>query len=457
MTRPALRIAFIQCMTAYAALIISTGSAIAQEPATNEPASDLRMIGPVAPDAHDTHPTRAVPPPAIPMPLHRAAAIAAATHPLVRAADAEARALRAELRAARWLRYPSLNVEALAATQGSNIADSDGLAVNVALEQPVWSGGRISSEIDRAHATLAAGSDQVDEAERRIVLDVTSAYYDTVLAAERAAVLTDSLARHEELVASIERRVAQEVSPRADLTLGNARTSQVRLDLASATELRDSARIRLLELTGGVEIQPEMPPSGVAQTLPPADLALAEALQCDPTLAALTDLVDAAEANRRIARGTILPQVLLQLSQNEITGARAAVVLRAQTGNGLSQFARVDSAAARIERALAEFGEAERRLREQLRRDYVLVAAARERIEAGTLAADAAADIIESYQRQFIAGRRSWLDVMNAVREAASARLAESDARVTLAAGAARILTLSCRWEPVPIGPGQRP
>ena len=120
--------------------------------------------------------------------------------------------------------------------------------------------------------------------------------------------------------------------------------------------------------------------------------------------------------------------------------------MRSQFGNGLSQLAAIDTSDARIKRALAEFGEAERRLREQLRRDYVLVRAARARIEAGVLAADAAAEIIESYQRQFIAGRRSWLDVMNAVREAANARLSESDARVTSAAGTARILAQTCRW-----------
>ncbi|MGB3165558.1 MAG: TolC family protein, partial [Alteraurantiacibacter sp.] len=139
---------------------------------------------------------------------------------------------------------------------------------------------------------------------------------------------------------------------------------------------------------------------------------------------------------------------LLQLSQNEITGARAAVVLRSQFGPGLSQLSTVEASDARITRAIAEFGESERTLREQLRRDYVLVRASERRIEAGVLAADAADDIIASYQRQFIAGRRSWLDVMNAVREAANARLSESDARVGAAAATARVLALTCRWQP---------
>jgi adhesin transport system outer membrane protein len=165
-------------------------------------------------------------------------------------------------------------------------------------------------------------------------------------------------------------------------------------------------------------------------------------------LAVLTNLIAAAEAQRDVAKAQLLPQVLLQLSQNEITGARAALVLRMQLSNGASEFTAIESSDARIQRALAEFGEAQRRRREELRRQYILVRASNSRIEVGALAADAADQIVASYRRQFIAGRRSWLDVMNAVREAASARLLESNARVTAATGTAQILALTCRWQP---------
>lgn len=400
------------------------------------------------PPAQDAALQRLPAPIAIPDPLDLAAAVAADTHPLVEAAEAEYRALDSEYRGARWLRFPSLTVEGLAATRGSNVADQDGIAANATLEQPVWAGGRISGEINRARANRSVGEDRTAEARRQIVLDVTSAYYDYVLAAERYAVLTDSLEQHQELLAAMGRRVEQEVSPRADLILGQSRTAQVELDLAGAEELRESARYRLMELTGGFDVDPMLPPAGMSDMLPAEEVALGEALGCSPSLAALTNMIGVAEAQKDIARAQLFPQVLLQLSQNEITGTRAAVVLRAQTGNGLSQLSAIDSSDARIQRAMAEFGEAERRLRETLRRDYVVVRSSRQRIETGVLAADAAAEIIESYQRQFIAGRRSWLDVMNAVREASTARLSEADARVAAAAGTARILAHSCRWQP---------
>lgn len=386
-------------------------------------------------------------PMAIPDELARAAALAARTHPLINAAEAEVEALEADYRGARWLRFPNLSIEALSATRGSSIADSDGLAVNAAIEQPIWSGGRISSEIDRAQAELGAGENRVGETRQDIVLQVTESYYNFTLADQRVQVLQYSLDEHNRLLAAIDRRVQQEISPRTDYVLGQSRTAQVELELALAEEERESARLRLQELTGSADIHPTLPPMTVAELVPPEEVALTEALACSPSLAALTDLIEVAEAESDSARAQLWPQLLLQLSQNEITGARVAIVLRAQTGNGLAAFTAIDSSDARIRRAMAEFGETERSLRSQFRRNYVLLRAASRRIDSGLQAADTADLIIASYERQFVAGRRSWLDVMNAVREAATARLSESDARVTAAAATARILTLSCRWQ----------
>ena len=119
-----------------------------------------------------------------------------------------------------------------------------------------------------------------------------------------------------------------------------------------------------------------------------------------------------------------------------------------QTGNGLSNFAATDSARARVDRAIAELGEADREVRAQLRSQYVDLRSNQRRDETGTIAVDAADALLLSYERQFVAGRRSWLDVLNAAREKVSTRIALSDARVSVANSATRILALSCRWRP---------
>ena len=47
--------------------------------------------------------------------------------------------------------------------------------------------------------------------------------------------------------------------------------------------------------------------------------------------------------------------------------------------------------------------------------------------------------VLESYQRQFQAGRKSWLDLLNAVRELAQNQYALADARASMVAAMNRL------------------
>jgi adhesin transport system outer membrane protein len=191
-----------------------------------------------------------------------------------------------------------------------------------------------------------------------------------------------------------------------------------------------------------------MPDAAIFDAVPPEPVALDEMTGCAPSLGRLRGEIASAEAEVKTAKGALWPQLLLQLSQNELTGARAALVLRAQTGNGLSRFSAIDRAKARVDQTMAQLGAADREIRARLGNEYVSLRSNRAQAEAGIDASLAAADLQASYQRQFVAGRRSWLDVLNAARELVSARISESDARVNAAANATRILALSCRWRP---------
>lgn len=369
-------------------------------------------------------------------------------NPQVIASRAALAVSQADLDAAQWLRYPSLSAEALAATGGSNAADIDGFAVNLALEQPIWAGGTINSRIDAARSQRDAGAEGLREARFGVLAGIIEAWFGVVRADQRAVALEAGLADHRALVASIERRVAAEVSPLADLTLARSRTTQLEIELAAVREAGANALVRLGELAGDVPEAPVLPDPAIIDAVPPEPIAFDEMIACAPSLARLRGQIAAAEAEVRGAKGALLPQLLLQLSQNELTGARAALVLRAQTGNGLSRFSAIDRAEARVDQTMAQMAAIDREIRARLGNEYVALRSNRAQAEAGASASAAAADLQASYQRQFVAGRRSWLDVMNAAREVVSARISESDARVNAAANATRILALSCRWRP---------
>jgi adhesin transport system outer membrane protein len=90
----------------------------------------------------------------------------------------------------------------------------------------------------------------------------------------------------------------------------------------------------------------------------------------------------------------------------------------------------------------------EQQLRRTIASDLIEYQAARERSSISADASATAAKVSASYMRQFIAGRRSWLDVMNALREAVNAQIGQSDAEVSAMWAATRLLLRSGRWRP---------
>lgn len=388
-------------------------------------------------------------PPTIPNALHEIAVIATSQHPQIKVALAQVRATGYDVKGAKWLRFPSVSVEALATSGGSVNADQNGAVLNLAVEQPIWSGGRILAAIRRAKAQLQVQERALDETARDLTLRAIQAYFDVAQAALRVEVLERALAQNREFLGTISRRVEQQISPQSDISLAGARAAQTEQQLALALAQRRSGLNTLYELTGNPSFD-----LGYVERYDPSrdhpDLngAVDLALACDPKSARLSALAIVANAEQRAARAALLPQLLAQGSSNEILGERFGIVLRAQTGNGLSQAAAAQGAMERSLAAEEGVASAQRELREALRLDFVNNAAARERLMSAGTAADSASDVAGSYRRQFIAGKRTWLDVMNALQESMNTQLAVIDLEVTAQLTSARIALRTCAWQP---------
>jgi adhesin transport system outer membrane protein len=299
---------------------------------------------------------------------------------------------------------------------------------------------------------LVTSTNGVADAQVEILLRTVAAYYDLALATQREDILKDSLRQHNELLETISRRVTQEVSPQADLDLASSRVAQLEQDLAAVAGARSTSYSRLQELVGYAAIDfgtiPRLDPE---IDLPTEESLVAAALECSPLLKALRSTQREREAQQRVARSRLFPQIVAQGSQNEILGARFGVALRLQTGNGLSQLSAIDSAKADILSAEFETATAEREIREQIRVDYLTFVAGRNRVVASERASRTSDLVTESYKRQFIAGRRTWLDVMNAVRESMTASLTESEAELGALAAYTRLMARSCHWQTPPL------
>ncbi len=376
--------------------------------------------------------------------LAAAIELASRTYPTVAAARASERAARAGLQGAKWQRFPGVSVELLGATSGSGGSD-----YALTVEQPLWTGGRVTGMIKMSKAQLSASQAAVAEAQLDVSLRVSSAYFEFQRLIQRETILDESLREHQKLVESMVRRVANELSPRSDLELARSRTAQVAQELAVTAGQRRMALTRLRELTGEPLFRiTSIIPYDPAIHHPDPDGLLDQVLAFDPKRRRLQAEIIAADADVQIRKSSIFPQLNAQYQKPTYGSDRVGIVLRAQTDGGLSRLSAVS--VARERRASAEIAilSNERELREQVEADLLENAVAKERAASSGVSAASASAVTESFMRQFVAGRRTWFDVMNAVRESMTARLGEVDARVSAMASASRLLMRSGRWTP---------
>lgn len=361
---------------------------------------------------------------------------ALSSHPLVLGKRSAQAAAQAEREGAEWQRYPTPSLEASTQNGGASL---------LRVDQPLWSGGRISAAIDAAGSRRDAAGSALEEARQELTLKVIAATTEALRQQARQQHGATGVKEHEKLLAMIQRRVVQEVSPMADQRLAASRLYVAANELSATTQALNNALSQLSQLAG----QPvtTIVEQGLSEAGAPAslDAALTQALAHSPTLQRLTYEEEAANAEIVSKRSAYMPQLALRLesSAGQVSDNRAMLVLLAQPGAGLSAKSNADAAVARREAARMAREAAERDLRERVTQDWNEWVAARLRLENANQARAMSTEVSESYARQYTTGRKTWIDVLNAVREATQSELAADDAHTQMLAASLRLRALT--------------
>lgn len=362
-------------------------------------------------------------------------------HPLILGKRSAEAAAAAEREGAEWQRYPSVSVEASAQSGGQN-----GRLLRV--EQPIWNGGRIMAGINAAGSRRDAAGAALDEARQELTLKVIAATTEALRQQARQQHAGAGVREHEKLLGMIERRVAQEVSAQADQRLAASRLYASVNELSVTNQALNNALVQLSQLAG--QTVGKIDSQGLSEAGAPASLAAAQtlALANSPTLRRLAFEEQGAAAEIDAKRSAYLPQLVLRLESGAagVTGqgnsSRAMLVLLAQPGAGLSARSGVEAAIARREAAQLAREAAQRDLRERVALDWNEWMEARQRLENANQARAMSNEVFESYARQYTAGRKTWIDVLNAVRETTQAALAAEDVRTQMLAASLRLRAL---------------
>lgn len=345
-------------------------------------------------------------------------------HPLVVSARQQQAAAAQDTANARWQYYPTPAVSVQQGNQGAT-ANLDSKVRTVSLQQPLWTAGRLGAQVDRALANEQVGAAALEEVRQDLALRVLSGWNSVQSALLRLKAYEKSLATHDRLLKQVVRRREEGASPDSDVMLARSRLESVRADVLSSRMQLDTALEQLSQLAGRKVLAHEVPLHKL-EPLPErllVDEWVDKALERAPGVVKAQARVQAQTAEVEIAKAAFWPEVYVRYEKKhgDVIRYRSTtfIGMEASLGAGLSKQTAAAAAQARLDAVQSEWQSQRRTVTEQVRSDFAQWVSATQRSVMLEAAFSASENVAESWSRQFLSGRKSWQEVMNAAREQA--------------------------------------
>jgi len=228
-------------------------------------------------------------------------------------------------------------------------------------------------------------------------------------------------------LASIDRRVNAEVSPESDRLLTQSRLSQAQSERTQVALSLRVAEDALRELIAG-ELPRLLTPKRPDQEANNLMDALDQALAFSPELRQLLAQEGIAKSEISIQRSAVFPSLFVR--HDQFSGDRGSLP-RTQTyvgiefvpGAGFSAGAQIEAAERKRLASIDARFAAEKQLRDQVRSLWAERESLKAQLASTQAYVQSAQSVAESFSRQFTIGKKNWLEVLNAKREALLAEL----------------------------------
>ena len=368
---------------------------------------------------------------------------ASVSYPALLAARIEARASEHDVQAAERSRWPTLT--ATVESSGGHARSTPTRALQ--MDQTLWDAGRNTARISEAEVLAAIGQIKVQLQQQDLFVQVVSAWQNLIASSERAKAAQITMERLRGFQTQMRNRVLAEASASIELELVEARLLQTQVELTSAQSGLQVATSRLEQLTGELHLALRVPqavyPLSLGETVA-FDAQLTDTdwrlLATEHAVAAKARLEVVQMHHRREAkRAESFPQVFLRvykplgtLPANTETSASAFVGLRYTPGAGFAHLLEEQALATRLSASEQNVESAIREMQQTFQIDREEFVNARARIAALEKAVIGSVRVLDSYQRQFKAGRKQWLDLLNQARELAQNQYALADAQASM-------------------------
>lgn len=383
--------------------------------------------------------------PAWSMSVEQAVATTLATDPELKSAFNDFMSNREEIDAAQGDYLPDVNLNAgygyehinNSTTKASGDKNFNRKDANISLTQLIWNGTALNN-IDRTEFEAEAQRHQLLSDAQDKSLRVTETYVSVLLAKQLLKLSEDNVKVHEKMLADIQRRAESGIGSTADLSQVEARVARSISNMLAARSNLDDARTEFFRLVG-TEIDEPVDPEVDALYLPNSlNDALDVAYANNPVIKLATYDIEAARAQYRQNKGNMYPSLTFEASQNWTNDANgveentnefsAMLRLRFNLYNGGSDTANVRRSAYQLNKSKDIYDNASRLLRESTRLAWSAYELTEQQKKYLAEHVDAASETVIAYEKQFLIGRRTLLDLLNTENELFEARRSYLDA-----------------------------
>ena len=303
----------------------------------------------------------------------------------------------------------------------------EGLIIN----QMLFDGFGVKGEVDRRRAISESTAHRVYGTAEEIALQAIEAYLDVLKNRELVSFAKENLAAHQKTYDQVKLRADKGVGRRADLDQIDARLALAISNLAAAeSNLRDS-EIAYLKVVGKPPVNLTMP--AVPQNIPRSvDEAVRIGQENHPVLKSALSDVDAAQAQREVARSFLAPRVELEASYSNnrnIDGLEGPnrdrmlmLWLKWNAFRGGFDYYRLQETGVQINEATEIARNTNRQVEAAVRLAYNAFATARDRLPSLERYVRSSDTTRGAYASQFDIGQRTLLDLLDSENEYFSAR-----------------------------------
>ena len=384
--------------------------------------------------------------PSFAMSLQDAVGLVIATNPEVGVTVKNRRAIDFELRQARALYYPQIDIRLDAGIEFSENETTDrGSAetnqgihdkgrwlygrrdAQITLQQRIFDGFETDSEVERQKQRLASAGHRIQDQGHVTALDATQSYLDVLRHTERVQNAEENVRAHEATLGLVQRRSELGGGNVADVRQAEARLATARTALNEIQgDLRDARAV--FQRVIGVEPQ-ELEPVTLDGSMiaPSEEESVARGLTTNPKVLLAQADVRVADAEIDKEAAPLYPRLDLEVIgnnnrhnnglENTTYNATFLLVARYNLYRGGADLARVREFKWRKAEAQEELRVQERAVAEDIRLSWSARETQRDAIETLTDQVEANQNTRDVYAQQFDIGQRSLLDLLDATNE----------------------------------------